>query len=189
MMKDEGAALVVAGGFVRDAVARVTPRDIDVFGADEKAIKRLAESYRLEKGASQHGTEKAVTILPRGELPVQFVFRWTFAVPHDVVEHFDFSTAAAAVWYDGLKWASACDDRFYADLASRRLTYTEPPEPDACGSLLRALRFVGRGHHIPRRDLIEILANAIPPGLTIGQMREHLDKNLRGAYEDENERP
>lgn len=58
------------------------------------------------------GTDNAFTIITQGRKPVQFIHRWTFNDPLEVAVSFDFSIAAAAVWYDVDRkvWLSDCDE-------------------------------------------------------------------------------
>src|SRR3546814_3611509 len=61
-----------------------------------------------------------------------------------------FTVCQAAVWRtpDG-HWCSTCSDRFYVDLAARRLVYTSPVrDEEAGGSMLRVIKYVKRGYSI-----------------------------------------
>ena len=60
------------------------------------------------------------------------------------------------------KWCSACDPRFYADLAAKRLVYRSPERnEDAGGSMLRVLKFYQRGYRIPLDSLGAVIARLI----------------------------
>ena len=54
------------------------------------------------------------------------------------------------------------DDRFYADLAAKRLIYRSPlRNEDAGGSLLRVLKFYQRGYRIPLNSLGAVIARLV----------------------------
>ena len=59
-------------------------------------------------------------------------------------------------------WRSICHDRFYEDLAAKRLRYTAPVRnEDAGGSLLRVLKFYQRGYRIPLDSLGAVVARLL----------------------------
>src|SRR3546814_3214275 len=83
-------------------------------------------------------------------MTIQFITRWTFPRAADLWASFDFTVCQAAVWRtpDG-HWCSTCIDRFYVDLAARRLVYTSPVrDEEASGSMLRVIKYVKRGYSI-----------------------------------------
>lgn len=161
---------ILAGGFVRDVISKSEPSDIDLFVSSKERAIDLANCLCASGGLIDKGppveTENAISALVLGAFGepviVQVIRRWTFASAEDVVKHFDFSICAAAIWWDARKqqFASECHHRFYADLAAKRLTYTIPPVKDAepGGSLLRAMKFAGRGYTMPLDSLGEIVA-------------------------------
>ena len=92
---------------------------------------------------------------------MQFIHRWTFQDPFEVAVSFDFSIAAAAVWYDVDRkvWLSDCDEMFYPDLAAKRLRYLSPVRnEDAGGSFLRMAKFLRRGYKISPESLGKLMA-------------------------------
>ena len=96
-----------------------------------------------------------------------------YSVQHDdgegskvVVGHFDRKALAftiAATEHGkpegGGEWQGRIDPDFYADLAARRLVYTNPPDHEPGGSLLRVLKYAARGYHIAPECLAQIVAN------------------------------
>ena len=61
-----------------------------------------------------------------------------------------------------VKWSSFCDDRFYIDLASKRLIYRKPiRNEDAGGSMLRVLKYYQKGYRIPLDSLGSVIARLI----------------------------
>ena len=163
LMKKRPDKLIVAGGFIRSCIANETINDIDVFSPSE-AEANYCVSTLLIAGPDVLGvvkTENALTICTK-PYPIQFVHKWVFAKPGDVIPSFDFTIAKAAIWYDGQNWRSLCDDRFYQDLAAKRLIYCSPIRNEAAGgSLLRVLKFYQRGYRIPLDSLGAVLSRLV----------------------------
>jgi hypothetical protein len=164
MMKERGSKIVCAGGFVRSCITNETVNDVDLFCQSKEDATAFANEL-YEKGRSSRAvfeTDNAYTVQLR--FPVQFIHRWTFATPLDVVQSFDFTIASAAFWYDGESktWKSTCDDDFYSDLAGKRLVYRAPlRNEDAGGSLLRVLKFYQRGYRIPLDSFGAVIARLV----------------------------
>lgn len=158
MMKREGRKLFVAGGFVRSVIANETINDVDLFTATPADAERLANELAAPR--KPYVTGNAYTVTAR-RMTVQFISRWSFVRPEDAMESFDFTIAKAALWWDedAKLWTSACDPRFYQDLAARRLVYTSPKRnEDAGGSILRVLKFYQRGYRIPLDSMGAVIA-------------------------------
>lgn len=163
MMKRQRRGLVVAGGFVRACVAGERAADIDVFVSSKDAA--LALSTELAKGGRLIKTDNAYTVADRFALSVQFIHRWVYSSPEELLESFDFTIARSALWFNGptlSDWESLCDPRFYPDLAAKRLVYCSPQRnEDAGGSLLRVLKFYQRGYRIPLDSLGAVTARLL----------------------------
>lgn len=141
--------LFLAGGFVRAVIAGERPNDIDLFGSSEQLVSGIAKDIALKRKGRMFKTKNAFTILAPPRVPVQLIHRWTFVGPVDLVESFDFTIAQVAIWWEGDQWHSFCSDRFYADLAARRLYYTAPIRVEEVGgSLLRMKKFLAAGYNI-----------------------------------------
>jgi len=152
--------LFLAGGFIRDCIAGEPPSDIDIFGPTKDALEAAAR--KLGEDARVIETDNAFTVIGKGRLSVQFIHRWTYKTAAEIVPSFDFSIARAAAWYDDKGWHSICDDRFYPDLAAKRLVYCCPDRnEDAGGSMLRVLKFYQRGYRIPLDSLGAVMARLI----------------------------
>ena len=163
LMKERPNKLVVAGGYIRSCIANEEVNDIDVFSpsAEEAqlcvSILKLAgpDVLRIVK------TENALTNCMK-PYPVQFIHKWVYAKPEDVIPSFDFTIARAAIWYDGKNWVSLCNDRFYPDLAAKRLVYCSPIRNEAAGgSLLRVLKFYQRGYRIPLDSMGAVISRLV----------------------------
>lgn len=180
--------LYVAGGFVRAIVAGEQPADIGIFGHDidllRVAAKRLVED---RPGSRIHESKNAITVLSPDRMPVQFILRWTFETAAELVASFDFSVCQAAVWRSGRQsndaWFSEIGDRFYVDLAARRLHYTAPARiEEAGGSLLRAIKYVKRGYTIQVGDLGAVVARAITHPEVHGAIKSGTPEGAVGCY-------
>lgn len=148
-----------AGGLIRSLVAKETINDIDLFVSDEATVDQIILKLVNCASITVSKTENAVTIHGM-RFPVQIIHRWKFATPQECVESFDFTIARAAVWMTKENaWQSACDDRFYQDVAAKRLVYCNPDRhEDAGGSMLRLLKFYSRGYTAPLMDVSSVMA-------------------------------
>lgn len=172
LLKDEPKKVMLAGGFIRACIANEKTPDIDLFAQSEDSAelyaRRLAGENRLVT------TDNAFTII--GEKPtVQFIHKWIYAEPAEIIPSFDFTIARAVIWFDGDNWQSLCDDRYYADLAAKRLVYCSPKRiEEAGGSLLRVLKFYQRGYRIPLESLAAVVARLIT-GVNIAKVESEED--------------
>lgn len=155
------SGLFLAGGFIRSVVEGEKPKDIDLFGPTHQDLERYSELLAGTRGRLK--TNNAISIqLP--EIQVQFILRWLFNHPEDVIRSFDFTIAQAVVWFDrgaGTfgEWKGLCAETFLEDVAGKKLIYTSPTrEEDAAGSLLRVNKFLGRGYRISDEDLAKVVA-------------------------------
>lgn len=175
MKRREWAGKVfVGGGFLRSIVAGEPINDVDVFVKNTADANKLAmaisgcspESFNHSASRKRDGifsTDNAHTItnvLPR----VQIIHRWNFESPVAVASSFDFTVCCAVFWRAAGNddWRSHCDDRFYADVASRRLFYRAPVRnEDAGGSALRILKYYQKGYRIPLDSFAAVLARMV----------------------------
>lgn len=147
--------IFIAGGFIRDLVAGDKVNDIDLF-VNNKAEAELLLSV-LQGDKKVISTENAFTICER--LPIQIIHRWTFQKPEEVLLSFDFSVCSAAIYYGDDGWKGICHERFYKDIASKRLIYLVPDREEAPGgSMIRILKFYKRGYNIPLNNLSKVVA-------------------------------
>lgn len=166
--------IFVGGGFLRSIVAGEPINDVDVFVPDASLATELALALNAEKIGegkdepftdeqfAQIGrmwkTDNAITLL--GFKPhIQIIHRWTFGSGRAVADSFDFTCCCASFWWDGVQWASFADDRFYPDVAAKRLVYRKPVRnEDAGGSMLRVLKYYQKGYRIPLDSLAAVVA-------------------------------
>lgn len=182
-----GSSIFIGGGFVRAVIAGETPSDIDIFGPSEEVMEETARDLKVARVEANERAEigktrNALTVMCPPRLPVQFIKRWLYDKPEDLLPQFDFTVAMAAVWYDKdiKEWKSLAHPRFYPDLANHRLTYSIPVRhEDAGGSLLRVLKFLGRGYRISPESFGKVIAR-----LCMGVKWGH--KNIIGANNELN---
>lgn len=156
MSKHQGS-LFLGGGFVRAVVAGEQPSDIDLFGTSKAHIELMAKELQAKRGGKEHcllhHTKNAITVICNGRLTVQFITRWVFDDLESVVASFDFTVCQAGIVRLGVEknapWISVASDRFYKDLAARRIVYTHPQrQEEAGGSMMRAIKYIKRGYTI-----------------------------------------
>ena len=179
-MRKYGRKMVCAGGFVRAAIAREPVSDIDFFAPSKDVADVLAKAL-CPKDRKVITTDNAFTVVGHRH-SLQFIHRWVFERPEDVIASFDFTVARAAFWWQDeiapapvqSHWESLCDDRYYEDLAAKRLVYCSPVRnEDAGGSMLRVLKFYQKGYRIPLDSLGAVIAR-----LTMAVDHEQIKDNF-----------
>lgn len=172
-LKQFPGILFLAGGFIRATIAGEKVSDIDLFGPTESFCVQQANALAVKRKARVHKTNNAITVLAPPRVPVQYITRWTFSGPAELVSSFDFTICQAAIWADkvevkaegvnpGYKFRSLICDNFYPDLAARRLVYTQPKRiEETGGSLMRAFKFVKKGYNIQAPSIAGLVARTI----------------------------
>lgn len=158
LLRNKQKQLFVAGGFIRACIANEKPNDIDIFSPNKDVAELCARTLAGQKYQFL-STDNAFTVYGKGRLSVQFIHKWSFENPADVLPSFDFTIAKAVFWSEKKIWGSLCDDRFYPDIAAKRLTYCSPKRiEEVGGSMLRILKFYQRGYRIPLDSLGAVIA-------------------------------
>lgn len=156
VIKNAKTKLFIGGGYIRGIIAQEKINDIDLFVSTKEDAAVFA-GLLSHSPKDIYKTENAYTI--RAPLPLQIIHRWVFEKPEDISLSFDFTICCAVIWYENEQWHSFCDDRFYMDLASKRLVYRCPDRnEDAGGSMLRVLKYYQRGYRIPLDSLGAVIA-------------------------------
>lgn len=157
--KEWSKSIFVGGGFLRSIVSNETVNDVDVFVKNEKDAELLA--YKLCNDKKDIiKTDNAYTI--KGKMVIQIIHRWVFEKPEDVSNSFDFTVCCAVIFFDGENFDSFCDERFYIDIAAKRIIYRVPVRnEDAGGSMLRVLKYYQKGYRIPLDSLGAIIARLV----------------------------
>ena len=186
----------IGGGFIRSIIANETINDIDMFVSSVEEAKELANEIAINNNGANYKiyeTEFAKTILRDGPKP-QIITKWLYTNVEDVVSSFDFTVCCAAVYFSEVKTVSGntkpvlkslCHDRFYSDLASKRLVYTSPVREEmAGGSMLRVLKYYQRGYRIDLTSLSKVMSRMInkldPKQINNIQDFEHVSHIMRG---------
>ncbi len=164
-LQKERSNVFLAGGFIRSCIANEPVSDLDLFTYSKESAQRMSKNMVDEgHGLKVITTDNAYTVIGL-TYPVQFIHRWSFESPVLCVKSFDFTIARAAVWIGNSEpdekpiLSSFCDERFYEDLAAKRLVYCSPVRnEDAGGSMLRVLKFYQRGYRIPLNSLGAVIA-------------------------------
>lgn len=168
MLKKSEGTLWLGGGYIRAIIAGEEPNDIDIFGTSKEQLTIVADQLMKSREERKidtriHKTKNALTLLSSdGRIPVQFITRWNYTGIHEVCESFDFSICQAVVGYAERKWQGCISDRFYRDLAAKRLFYTDPiREEEAGGSMMRVLKYYQRGYTIQTASLGRVMARVV----------------------------
>ena len=128
----------LAGGALRAFFAHEQVKDLDLFFAEAESVESAKECF-LDAGWSIVVDNATVLRMTRYRSSLDLV-RMLFESPEKTLENFDFTVACAALSHEKL----IVHDRFWFDLAARRLTVNALPFPTA--SLVRLQRFAGRGY-------------------------------------------
>lgn len=149
----------LGGGFIRSVIANEPINDVDIFVPTKEDAEMLANEIRAEMNVKRvHKTEFASTLV--GTSPtLQIIHKWMYDRPQDVIGSFDFTICQAVIWWDGGQYRSECSERYYRDLAAKRLVYTKPKRiEEAGGSTLRLLKYYQKGYRTPLDSLGATLA-------------------------------
>lgn len=164
MVNNRQGKLFLAGGFVRDCIANNPPSDIDLFVPSKDAA--TAAMLEISKAMSIDPLKAIETCnaftIPCKPLSIQIIHRWTFDTADEAIASFDYTIAQAAVWFEDGYWRGIASERFYADLAARRLVYTSPiRQEEPGGSFLRMLKLYQRGYRITLESAGALVARLV----------------------------
>lgn len=174
LLRDNPGKLILAGGYIRSCIANEPVNDIDLFVPNKDMAFRIAKTIQEKI----YVTDNAYTVRTDHMPTVQVIHRWLFETPEKIVDSFDFTIARATIWFADGKYHSLIDDRFYPDLAAKRLVYCSPTrEEEAGGSLLRVLKFYQRGYRIPLNSLGAVIAR-----LAMAVKTKKIDVNNEEAW-------
>lgn len=162
-MKKYGDKLSVGGGFIRSCITGDELKDVDMFVSEKAVGEALAFHLNAGNTDTLMSTKNAITLLTR-KPKLQFITRWTYAHPEEVIGDLDFTVCCAVIWYDQKtnNFKSACHDLYYEDLAARRLRYTAPKRiEEAGGSALRILKYYNKGYKITLQSYGAVIARLV----------------------------
>ena len=166
--------VIVAGGYIRACILNESINDIDLFVSDKEMARKYALKLVQRDEKRLIVTDNAITVKGMKH-PVQFITRWVYNKPEDILSSFDFTICQATFWWEGNKeaediptapknvhpgkWCSIVSDSFYQDLSAKRLVYTEPiREEEAGGSMLRVLKYYQHGYRITIDSFAGVIA-------------------------------
>lgn len=172
LLKTNAGKLFLAGGFIRATISGDKVSDIDLFGRSKDEMLNIAKDLTLDRKGRYFQTDNAITVLSPPRYPVQFITRWLFADAEKLVQSFDFTVCQAAIWCEKHQskideetkytFHSMISDRFYSDLAARRLYYTHPVrDEDVGGSMLRVIKYIKKGYSIQAPSLAGVIARIV----------------------------
>lgn len=156
--------VVLAGGFIRSIVSGESVNDIDLFFRWplelETQLEKLKGGYAIE----QAGNESIWTVLVDG-VKVQLIHRNFFDSMEDSLRTFDFTNSSAAITLikqnGEVRGVGVCHERFYPDVAARRLVFRSPSEGNGCSSLGRICKFLKRGYEIAPEEMAKVVEAAV----------------------------
>lgn len=154
MSMQKTCGVFVAGGFIRDTVDGVEPRDLDVFTSENSA--HIIDDLLGYANSSSETSVSHSMAFSDGFSPVQFVKSFHFDTFFDAIDWFDFTVVQAVVYFENGEWNGRCSDRFYRDINKKRLMYQG--SQSAAGSLKRMVKFLTRGYDIDEFELAQLIA-------------------------------
>ena len=152
--------VTLAGGFIRAIVAGESTRDIDIFVKSEKKAKEVADEvgFKYEKG------EQFLRCDCDG-VEVQIVWRYTYDVPVDVPNDFDYTVCKACIYFskedtkqkEEPGFVGICHERFYRDIARKELVYICDRDTEQSTGFPRLLKYTSYGYQIGPQSLAEVV--------------------------------
>ena len=139
----------VAGGSVRAWFASERIYDIDLFFSDE-AIRNFALKYILEKGGELVYENGNVDKVKYNDHIFDFCKKY-YGDAEDCISEFDYTVSQAAVTVDDF----VCDDRFFMDLASKRLAFNKITY--SASTLYRFQKYVRKGYWMCKGEMVKLI--------------------------------
>lgn len=145
---------VLAGGCIRDTVAGLSVKDLDIFCHSGEQAERLA----VEASPFVSKTLFAYTTKTL-RLPVQYVFYKDFTDIFDLIGQFDFRACCAGIrWIPGHGWDGVAVEGFHMDVEARELTFmSQQKDAGKLTALGRALKFAQKGWTLPVDQAADII--------------------------------
>ncbi len=161
VLRDFSCNVTIGGGYIRSCITGDTLKDIDLFVNSEKTAQLINDRLKKEDQRT-FKTKNAYTIFRGQKPPIQVIKRWLYNRPENVLDDLDFTICCASIWYENGKFRSAIHNSYYADLAAKRLRYTEPSRiEEAGGSLLRVLKYYNKGYRIMLTSFAKTIARCM----------------------------
>jgi hypothetical protein len=161
--------IVVAGGVIRDTVAGLPVKDVDVFCHSQEQAEMLAlEASPFVRKSLFAYSVQSQTPRPAGfdrsrDITVQYIFYKDFKHAKDLVSQFDFRACCAGVYYyhvddEHYGWCGVAAEGFHKDCRDRVLHFmSQAKDAGKLTALRRALDFAGKGWTISNDEVAAIL--------------------------------
>lgn len=166
--------VVLAGGAIRDTVAGLPVKDIDIFCHSEEQAERLSRELAdsdmpVRKTLFAYSVELAI--------PVQYVFYKDFTDALDLVGQFDFRACCAGIYWEHATrpnddvgfaevpahWEGIAVDGFHADCRDHALRFmSQPKDNGKLTALGRALHLANKGWTLSTSEAANIIAHFEP---------------------------
>jgi|SRR5581483_6618475 len=154
--------VVIAGGIIRDTVAGVPVKDVDIFCHSAEQAERLSREFA---GPFLHvpKTLFAYTVQTLG-LPVQYVYYKEYADAQALISQFDFRACCAGIWWGGLGcWLGWAVEGFRGDCLSKTLRFmSQEKDAGKLTALGRALHLAKRGWELSTEEASAIISHWQP---------------------------
>lgn len=134
--------------------------DLDIFCKDKDQAMEVAQELGLE---SIKVTENSVygRLYPTG-IMVQCIYRWGAPSAEEVIGGFDFVCCQAVILNRNGHFHMIYHKAFRDNTYRKILSYTQPVrDEEPAGSLVRALKYVGRGYKLPGAELAKLVFRAL----------------------------
>jgi hypothetical protein len=161
-------SVVLAGGCIRDTLAGLPVKDVDVFCHSREQAERLA--FEAAPLVRQSLFAFSVDL---GGFPVQYIFYKEFKDARDLVQQFDFRACCAGIYFRGTeergsyytdaRWEGVAVEGFRADCRDRVLRFmSQEKDRDKLTALRRAFGFALKGWTISNEELTGIITHFEP---------------------------
>jgi len=159
LLKFQGKVFV-GGGCLRDNILGEDIKDIDIFST--YGIQEEVKEYLKSKAYSYFTSNNATSFYIKGESIIQLITKWTYQNAKEMIEDFDFTINQIGLYVLENKPYVVYLDEFLEDIKTKRLTYTRPIRNEHCaGSLLRMVKFLGRGYTIDKESLSALIGRLV----------------------------
>lgn len=187
---------VLAGGFIRDAIAGNEINDIDLFPLYPAPVRNLTQAIANDIAFPYEPEPSSWAYNIKGfAYPVQVIRHGRPQDAQQVLDSFDYAMCKAAIWYQptpaAAGWKSLCHELFYQDVAAKRLTYCGSESEVLGSSLNRMLKFYGKGYTATNASIAAVIARAATSDsqspLTIENNVAAALRNVYGVISDSEE--
>lgn len=160
MRSASAVGLVLAGGVLRDTLAGLPVKDVDIFCHSETQAETVAVELQFKLYGTAAGVNRSMFAysLDVDGLPVQFVYYKDFDDAYGLVSQFDFRACCAGMWCDSSAWHGVAVEGFREDCANRVLRFmSQAKDQRKLTALRRALTFAHKGWTISNAELARII--------------------------------